>query len=614
MRRRPTRRLPRLSCALAVSAAGGIARALRVDGPLDVDAERFARAGRLDRVLISVPPIIPCLAHLAHGAARADERLPSTCSIAAIPRSTSIARAAISAASNSRTIKDDVLAFQPDRQYDLICSHSFLFSARALRSAAIVPALAKLVGSRRPSLLLQPGFAAGFDRLSVPSAWRIWPRRRCAGSVLQLSLPCAEADLIAPSASCRKRRQADLPGLPSDLIEQWINDAGLALDLAIRVADVLPGPEDKTIISGEAGRPAADVVPSAAARSTRLLRHAREQHAYTIHRLLTSLRSAAAASGVHPHRHLRLFALRRAPIANYVFTDLHPAQAIGFEIDADETSPRAWSPPIPRFASPTGRTSRRVVTRCCGAWNCSGPTASCLAPGRGAGARRISRLHPARTGCAGAGKPAAATRSGVPRGGRRLRAEGKALTGRIAVQYLSARRARQAQEVWRLPLRRSHRAAASHGLGFVDCENGRDRLGRSDHRGGAGLCQQSRTAEQLLKVFDLAEIDFGRIDCISNAHRGVRRDQHQSALSACPDHRRQPHVPPHGQGIIDGFRGLDPPNARRGLARFRTPAPKLERLRSRSLGRRLMDWMTFWRWRTQHGPSLARAKRRKPVA
>ena len=40
------------------------------------------------------------------------------------------------------------------------------------------------------------------------------------------------------------------------LIERWITDAGLALDLAIRVADVLPGPEDKTIISGQpAGRP-----------------------------------------------------------------------------------------------------------------------------------------------------------------------------------------------------------------------------------------------------------------------------------------------------------------------------------------------------------------------
>jgi SAM-dependent methyltransferase len=238
----------------------GIARALRVDGPLYVDAaERFARAGRLDRVLISGTADYSMLAHLAHGAARAGravafdvlDRCDTTLNINrwyADQRGLQV-----------RIIKDDVLAFQPDRQYDLICSHSFLFWH--------APSDRPRLFQRWQSWLVPGGHLCFSNRVS-PQAIPFDPVERTDRMAhmaeealrrlraLEVPLPCAEAEFIALVDKFGKRRQESLPGLPLELIERWITDAGLALDLAIRVADVLPGPEDKTIISGQpAGRP-----------------------------------------------------------------------------------------------------------------------------------------------------------------------------------------------------------------------------------------------------------------------------------------------------------------------------------------------------------------------
>ncbi|MBA4096883.1 MAG: hypothetical protein C0484_08970 [Rhodospirillum sp.] len=345
----------------------------------------------------------------------------------------------------------------------------------------------------------------------------------------------------------------------------------------------------------------------------------REQHAYTIDRLLTSLQT----SWLPPPEFIRtatyetLFALRRAPIANYVFTDLD--RLTGFEIDAATEIAKSLvaADPTVRITNwpnkPAGRYTllRRLYEAGLNSFN-------------------VWRLDEERAPDAfpvfirreqdalGPESPLLHTEAEFRAEVARLRAAGKALTGRIAVQYLSARDEQGRHRKYGA-FRFGDRIVPQHlmvsdswivkraltDLAAQIIEEERDYVVNNPH------------AEQLLKVFDLAEIDFGRIDyCISNGRIEVfeiNTNPHFPRARISDDDRmfRRKIVV---EGIIDGFRGLDPPNARHGLARFRTPQPKLHRLRSRSLGRRLMDWMTFWRWRTQHGPSLARAKRRKPVA
>jgi hypothetical protein len=124
-------------------------------------------------------------------------------------------------------------------------------------------------------------------------------------------------------------------------------------------------------------------------------------------------------------------------------------------------------------------------------------------------------------------------------------------------------------------------------------------------------------AEQLLKIFDLAQIDFGRIDyCVANGRIEVFEinTNPQFPRATIANDQRMARRKIVIEGIVDGFRHLDPPHDRRGLARFRTPKPKLHRLRDRSLRRRVVDWMTYCRWRSAYGAPIPPAKRRKPGA
>ena len=107
-------------------------------------------------------------------------------------------------------------------------------------------------------------------------------------------------------------------------------------------------------------------------------------------------------------------------------------------------------------------------------------------------------------------------------------------------------------------------------------------------------------AEQLRVIFEHAQIDFGRADyAVVNGRIEIfeintnpnfprmRLDRKERA-------RRRHHSV---DGVVAGFRTFDQPIATTGLVTFRTPKPKLHRLRARSLGRRVNDVVTGVKWR-----------------
>jgi hypothetical protein len=49
--------------------------------------------------------------------------------------------------------------------------------------------------------------------------------------------------------------------------------------------------------------------------------------------------------------------------------------------------------------------------------------------------------------------------------------------------------------------------------------------------------------------------------------------------------------------VVQGFAALDPPDVIRGLVRFKSPKPKLHRLRDRSTRRGLGDLAAGCQWR-----------------
>ena len=345
----------------------------------------------------------------------------------------------------------------------------------------------------------------------------------------------------------------------------------------------------------------------------------RELHAYTIDRLLNSLQN----SWLPPPEFIRtttyetLFALRRAPIANYVFTDLD--RLTGFEIDAATEIAKSLvaADPTVRISNwpnkPAGRYTllRRLYEAGLNSFNVwrldeeRAPDAFPVFIRREQDALgpESALLH-----------TEAEFRAEVAR----LRAEGKSLTGRIAVQYLSARDDQGRHRKYGA-FRFGDHIIPQHLMVSDTWIVKRDLTDLASQ-----LIEEERSyvvenphAEQLLKIFDLAEIDFGRIDyCVPNGRIEVFEinTNPQFPRALITDDQRMFRRKIVIEGIVDGFRHLDPPNARRGLARFRTPKPKLQRLRSRSLRRQVMDWMTYCRWKAQHGPSIALAKRRKPVA
>jgi len=107
-------------------------------------------------------------------------------------------------------------------------------------------------------------------------------------------------------------------------------------------------------------------------------------------------------------------------------------------------------------------------------------------------------------------------------------------------------------------------------------------------------------AGHLRKVFELARIDFGRVDYgIANGKVEVfeinTNPEFPNANSADDGRQvRRNHVI---NGVISGFASLDGGASRAGLAKFHFPKPRLHRLRDRSVWRRISDRITGLRWR-----------------
>lgn len=237
-----------------------VARAVRVDGPLYVDAvERFSRGGRLSRVLISGAADYGMLAHLAHGAKHSGIE----------PQFDVLDRCETTLAINKwyadrnglrlRTIKVDATEFSPDHTYDLICTHSILpwFSdeerPRQFRRWRdwLAPGGRLCFGNRISPQSVPHDAEDHRERLT-----RIQGIVRIKLSDLGLAPPCGEAEFDALFRHLGSHKLGGYPELPLNVIKGWIADAGLELEHAVVVADVLPGLEDRTIYSGShEGRP-----------------------------------------------------------------------------------------------------------------------------------------------------------------------------------------------------------------------------------------------------------------------------------------------------------------------------------------------------------------------
>lgn len=238
----------------------GVAIAVRVDGPLFVDAaERFARAGRLRHALISGSADYSMLAHLAHGVARVGAAVQfdvvDSCETTLRINRWYAERRGL----RLRTFRADVHSFTPDRSYDLICTHSFLPWHPVDRRPALF---------RRWRDWLAPGGHLCFSNRVTPAAIPFDPHeradriasmtRRALAKLreLEIDLPCPEPEFVAMMQRFGDRRREEYPELGLDTIRRWIGDAGLVLDICVEVAKVLPGKEDTPFLTGtNVGRP-----------------------------------------------------------------------------------------------------------------------------------------------------------------------------------------------------------------------------------------------------------------------------------------------------------------------------------------------------------------------
>jgi|SRR5688572_2257320 SAM-dependent methyltransferase len=231
----------------------GAWHAIRNDGPLFVAAaEWLAQQGRLTCALVSGAADYSMLAHVAHGAKRGEAQpaidVLDQCE-------TSLRLNQWYAAERGLTInivKAAALSFAPDQRYDLICTHSFL----SWQPFADRPQLFK-----KWSAWLRPGGRLCFsDRVSTvdtpfdPVARKQRIERLVEDALARIAeqgtkLPCTEvafADLIRRFGM---RFHADQRAMPKELVEAWAAEAGLVTDLALPLAEALPGAGTPSLLS-----------------------------------------------------------------------------------------------------------------------------------------------------------------------------------------------------------------------------------------------------------------------------------------------------------------------------------------------------------------------------
>lgn len=327
----------------------------------------------------------------------------------------------------------------------------------------------------------------------------------------------------------------------------------------------------------------------------------RELHSYTIDDFLACFRSYGMAPPdfLRPISYETLFANRRAPIGNYVFTDLD--RLSGYEIDAAAKIAHAvaavpgaaivnWpNRVLGRYALLRRLYEARLNTF--DIWRLDEERAPARYPVFIR--REQDALGPESELLRDEGEYRAAVAA--------LQDSGKGLSGRVAVEF---RQQPDADGIYRKYGAFCFRGQIVPQHLFLS-KNWN--VKRSSIELSPAMIEEEERyvfgnphAEQLRAVFDLAHIDFGRADyAIVNGRIEIfeintnptfprmRLDRKERA-------RRRHHAV---EGVVAGFRSFDQPIAAAGLVRFRTPKPKLHRLRARSIRRRLKDLLTGLKWR-----------------
>jgi hypothetical protein len=344
----------------------------------------------------------------------------------------------------------------------------------------------------------------------------------------------------------------------------------------------------------------------------------RELHSYTIDRLLGSFENSwlPRPAFLEPLTYETLFSLKRAPLGNYVFTDID--RLSGYEIDAAAEIAKsvARAAPSALISNPPHRVLNRYTllrrlhesgVNSFNVWRLDeerAPTAYPVFIRREQDARgpETPLLHDE-------GEYRAAVAA--------LQAAGKGLTGRIAVQFLpNADQNGTYRKYGAFCLRGrvvpQHLMRANSWVVKRDTRHGREDLSEEEER----YARENPHADQIRRIFALAEIDFGRVDyCLVNGRIEVFEINTNPTFPRARITRDRKMIRRKIaiEGLVAGLRDLDAGHHDSGVVRFRTPEPKLY-LRNRSIWRQIKDRLALLRWHggTAAGQSQPTAEHRKP--
>ena len=328
----------------------------------------------------------------------------------------------------------------------------------------------------------------------------------------------------------------------------------------------------------------------------------RELHDYTIDAFLSAYRAARGALpvAVRPISYETLLAVRRAPIGNYLFTDLD--RLSGFEIDAASEIAKAVHAAEPRAMIsnwPNQVLGRYVLLRrlhevginSFGVWRLDEARLPASYPvfirrEQDALGPETPLLHSEGEYCAAV---------------EELQNAGKGLVGRIAVQFCQQPDENGIYRKYGAFFFRG-RVVPQHLFFSPTWIVKRSSMDLTSDM----IAEEERYvfdnphADQLRAIFELAKTDFGRIDYAMVDGRiavfEINTNPTFPSSRARQDgrQRRRKHVL---DSVVQGFDALDPPGVRPGLVRFKSPKPKLHRLRDRSTRRRLGDLASGYKWR-----------------
>ena len=326
----------------------------------------------------------------------------------------------------------------------------------------------------------------------------------------------------------------------------------------------------------------------------------REQHSYTIDRLLGSFKGSwLPRPDMQRLSYETLFALRRAPIGNYVFADID--RLSGYEIDAASeiaSSIARASPGVLISNQPNRVLNRYALLR--------------RLYEAGINSFNVWRLDEDRMPTAypvfirreqdalGAESPLLHDEREYRDAVAALLASGKGATGRLAVQYVRA--------TGPDGLHRKYGAFCLRGLIVPQHLMISDSwvVKRAMTDAATDLSEEEEAyvtsnphADQVREIFRLAEIDFGRVDYGLIDGRmevfEINTNPNFPRARITQDRkmiRRRIVI----EGVVAGFAAMDAAPHAHGLVRFRTPKPKLHRVRNRPWTRRLKDALTWCRW------------------